>query len=109
MVSTDIMVTMTPVMMMFRAQRAHPQSPLPGIHMGKICDKEGVNFDMIADWTQSYNTGYTQLGMKNVCRPVLYRIPDGKKIGGHCVIPNAKLLKDMYPDFMAWDYVLRYQ
>ena len=39
MVSTDIMVTMTPVMMMFRAQRAHPQSPLPGIRMGKICDK----------------------------------------------------------------------
>ena len=39
MVSTDIMVTMTPVMMMFRAQRAHPQSPLPGIRMQKICDK----------------------------------------------------------------------
>ena len=47
--------------------------------------------------------------MENVCRPVLYRIPDGHKIGGHCVIPNAKLLKDMYPNFTAWDYVLRYQ
>lgn len=77
--------------------------------MGKICDKENVDFDMISHWTQTYNKGYTELDKKNVCRPVLTRIPDGKHIGGHCVIPNAKLLKKMYPDINAFDYVLKYQ
>lgn len=77
--------------------------------MGKLCDKENIDMEMIHDWTKTYNKGYTELNMENVCRPVLSRIPGGKKIGGHCVIPNANLLKSMYPKIKAWDYVLQYE
>jgi len=77
--------------------------------MGKICDKENINMETINLWTKTYNEGYEKLGMSNVRRPVLFRIPDGKHIGGHCVIPNAELLKSMYPDINAWDYVLKYK
>lgn len=59
--------------------------------MAKWCKKNGVDFDMIyTDGNISYNEGYAKLGRKDVIRPTLsYR--EGK-IGGHCVIPNAKLL-----------------
>ena len=77
--------------------------------MGKICDKEDIDFEMISDWTKTYNEGYVKLDKANVCRPYLLRIPDGKHIGGHCVIPNAKLLKDMYPELTSWDYVLQFE
>ena len=77
--------------------------------MGKICDEIGTDFDIINDWTKTYNEGYIKLGKDNVTRPVLFRIPDGKHIGGHCVIPNAKLLKNMFPDIKAFDYVLNYE
>ena len=76
--------------------------------MGKLCDKESADFDMISDWNVTYNEGYKILGKPNVTRPILKRIKDGKTIGGHCVLPNAKLLKQMYPECTAWDYVLKY-
>jgi 3-hydroxyisobutyrate dehydrogenase-like beta-hydroxyacid dehydrogenase len=81
--------------------------------MGRLADAEDVDFDMISDWTRTYNKGYTALGRPDVSRPILTRIPQPpgggpKHIGGHCVIPNALLLKQMYPDIEAWDYVLRY-
>ena len=80
--------------------------------MGKLCDTENIDFNMIRDWTRTYNDGYHQLGVHNVQRPDLFRIPDGKVIGGHCVIPNAVLLKKMFPDseaVKAFEYLLRYK
>ena len=60
--------------------------------MQRICNEHNVSFDdTVTKWNDSYNEGYTQLGMTEVVRPVLY--PPGKKIGGHCIIPNAELLK----------------
>lgn len=76
--------------------------------MGKICDDVGGDFGVIQDWTRTYNDGYSKLNKSNVTRPVLSRIPDGKHIGGHCVIPNAKLLKSMFPSIKAFDYILQY-
>ena len=60
--------------------------------MKKLCDKEGVDFDMAyTDWNNSYNSGYIRLGgMDHVVRPVL-RDTEGK-IGGHCITPNCKLM-----------------
>lgn len=59
--------------------------------MKKICDEIGVSFDeAVTMFNETYNEGYTELGKENVIRPVLYP-PDGS-IGGHCVLPNAKLL-----------------
>jgi 3-hydroxyisobutyrate dehydrogenase-like beta-hydroxyacid dehydrogenase len=63
--------------------------------MKKICKKFGVDFGKtVTDFNQTYNEGYTKLGKKNVIRPVLY--PPNGKIGGHCIAPNAKILKRLY-------------
>lgn len=78
-------------------------------HMGKIFDKYELDFKDVGVWTDSYNTGYTELGMLNVQRPNLYRIPGGVGIGGHCVVPNAILLKKMFPEINAWDYILQFK
>jgi hypothetical protein len=77
-----------------------------------MCKKHNVDFDIVfTKWQQGYNDGYTKLGRPNVCRPILTPIKenkDGKQlIGGHCVIPNAVILKNMGEDDIA-NYVLRY-
>ena len=77
-----------------------------------MCEKHNVSFDTVfTKWQQGYNEGYTKLGKSNVCRPILKPIPrneDGKQlIGGHCVIPNSVILKNMGEHSIA-DYVLRY-
>lgn len=74
--------------------------------MNKMCEMFGVSFEEVATrWNTTYNEGYTKLGKTNVIRPVLYPPKDGK-IGGHCVIPNAKLCKDLF-DSLAFEYILR--
>jgi hypothetical protein len=60
--------------------------------VARICENEQIDFDEVMTlFNQTYNQGYTELGKNNVVRPVLYQT---KKIGGHCVVPNAKILKD---------------
>lgn len=56
------------------------------------CDKNGVDFNIIyTDASKTYNEGYLKLGRSEVMRPYLNYTKG--KIGGHCVVPNAKLLK----------------
>lgn len=56
----------------------------------KWCEANNADFDMIyTDANNTYNKGYTELGMPYVVRPVL-KYMDGK-IGGHCVMPNVEL------------------
>lgn len=75
--------------------------------MKKISDKMGVNFDQaVSDFNITYNQGYTALGKHNVVRPVLFA-PQGQ-IGGHCVIPNTKLLKKYFQS-PAIDLILKYE
>ena len=60
--------------------------------VANICENEKIDFDEVMTlFNQTYNEGYKELGKDNVIRPVLYAT---KKIGGHCVVPNAKILKD---------------
>jgi hypothetical protein len=55
------------------------------------CEKYGVSFEKVYErWNAHYNAGYERLGMSHVRRSVLK--PMDGKLGGHCVIPNAKLL-----------------
>lgn len=80
--------------------------------VSRMCEKHGVSFDTVfTKWQVGYNEGYRKLGKGNVCRPVLTPIPkndEGKQlIGGHCVIPNSVILKNMGEDAIA-DFVLRY-
>jgi hypothetical protein len=77
-----------------------------------MCKKNNVDFDIVfTKWQKGYNEGYKILKKPNVCRPILTPIPeneDGKQlIGGHCVIPNAVILKNMGENAIA-DYVMRY-
>ncbi|MFH1894572.1 MAG: hypothetical protein ABH813_01560 [Patescibacteria group bacterium] len=75
--------------------------------MKKICNKFKINFENAAiDFNKTYNVGYEKLGKKNVMRPVL--LPPQKGIGGHCVIPNTKILKD-YLESKAIDLILDYK
>lgn len=75
--------------------------------MKRICDAEGVDFDSVArEFNVSYNEGYTELGMPHVVRPVL--TAPNSHIGGHCVVPNAKILKKHYKS-LAFDLVTQYE
>jgi UDP-N-acetyl-D-mannosaminuronate dehydrogenase len=63
----------------------------------KWCEDNGIDFDAI--YTQAnkdYNEGYTKLGRPDVVRPYLKHMPG--PIGGHCVLPNAKLLGADLPE-----------
>jgi UDP-N-acetyl-D-mannosaminuronate dehydrogenase len=56
------------------------------------CKKNNISFDAVYnEANKTYNEGYTKLGMSHVVRPILKHMEG--EIGGHCVLPNAKLLK----------------
>lgn len=81
--------------------------------VGRMCDHYNLDFDIVyTRWQQNYNDGYRKLGKPNVARPVLTRIPNEDKIiGGHCVLPNAVILKTLEPKEATVplaDYILRY-
>jgi len=57
----------------------------------KILLENGVSFDFFGEWNENYNEGYKKLGMDHVARPILKA--EDTKIGGHCVVPNAEILK----------------
>lgn len=74
--------------------------------VAKVCEKENMDFDEVMTiFNQSYNEGYIELNQQNVVRPVLYPT---KKIGGHCVIPNAKILKE-YMNTKTLNSILDYE
>lgn len=55
------------------------------------CEKNNVDFESVyIDANKDYNKGYIKLGRPEVVRPYLKYMPG--TIGGHCVLPNAKLL-----------------
>ena len=59
--------------------------------MERFCKKFHVKFDdAVIEFNKTYNEGYSNL-RPNVIRPILSS-PGRKKIGGHCVVPNALIL-----------------
>ena len=56
----------------------------------ELFDEHGVPFELFTIWTDSYNRGYQALGQPQFTRPNL--TPIQGKIGGHCVLPNARLI-----------------
>lgn len=62
----------------------------------KFCEVNNLDFDKVYKRTNEiYNEGYTKMDMKHVRRPILKYMPG--KISGHCLIPNAEILKDKFP------------
>jgi UDP-N-acetyl-D-mannosaminuronate dehydrogenase len=75
--------------------------------MKKLCDKYKIDFnEAVTDFNQTYNQGYKKLGKLNVIRPVLY--PPENGITGHCVLPNAEILKKHFKS-QAIDLLLNYK
>lgn len=64
----------------------------------ELCDHYSVPFEEVYGWNIYYNAGYTALGKPEVCRPVL--TPQPGPIGGHCVIPNAKITSGWLPKML---------
>ncbi len=59
----------------------------------ELCNKYGVPYsEAYTLFNMTYNDGYTKLGHPEYVRPVLEAIM--KEIGGHCVMPNKKLLEN---------------
>ncbi len=75
--------------------------------MKKLCDKYKIDFDeTVTDFNLTYNEGYKKLGKANVVRQVLY--PPKNGITGHCVIPNADIVKKHFKS-KALDLLLDYK
>ena len=70
-----------------------------------LCKKNNLPFEQVmTEWNTEYNKGYKLMNKSNVVRPILTS-PNGK-IGGHCIIKNAEIIKD-YFDSKIVDYVLK--
>lgn len=62
------------------------------------CKRHNLPFELVYKHAnKSYNEGYTKLGKPEVVRPYLDQ-HDGP-IGGHCVMPNAAILKNQEAGF----------
>lgn len=56
------------------------------------CDLQGLNFSEVYRIpNEIYNKGYQKLGFEEFVRPILQ--PIMTEVGGHCVMPNSKLIK----------------
>lgn len=64
----------------------------------KVADAIGMNFDALKGFDESYNKLYRDLGLFKYQRYILD--PPNGEIGGHCIIPNAKILDKQYPNPM---------
>ena len=65
----------------------------------KFCQDNSLNFhEVYTLGNQTYNEGYANLGHPEFIRPVLQ--PIMKKVGGHCILNNAKLLNTEFTKFL---------
>lgn len=62
----------------------------------QFCEQRGIDFGSVyTEWTRLYNDGYRAVGREQFCRPVIAAISG--KIGGTCVISNARLITKFQP------------
>lgn len=60
-----------------------------------VCDSIGMDFILIKEFDCDYNHLYRKMGIRKFQRYILDP-PEGE-IGGHCIVPNAKILDEQYP------------
>ena len=63
------------------------------------CDKYEVPFELWTIWSDNYNKGYSKIGQEQFSRPNL--VPMMKPIGGHCIMPNAKLIDTIFTRLLS--------
>jgi hypothetical protein len=64
----------------------------------RLCEQYNVPFELFTVWTTQTNEGLKKLGQEDAVRPNL--APIAKKQGGHCTLPNARLLKSEFANFV---------
>lgn len=75
--------------------------------MKELCEAYGVDYaEAAVAWNESINAGYVADGRSYFQRPVLKQL--SMPIGGHCVGPNARLLRQVKPDSLGVQLVLKY-
>ena len=57
-----------------------------------MCSGQSVPYEAWTLWTDNYNRGYSELGYPEYTRPQL--IPITTKIGGHCLLSNARFIEE---------------
>jgi len=60
-----------------------------------VCSDLSMDYELVRLWDESYNDLYQELGYPEYQRYIL-EPPEGD-IGGHCVVPNARILDKQYP------------
>ena len=63
----------------------------------KVAESLGMAYELTMDWNKDYNALYRRLMPGYYIRKFVLQSPEGR-IGGHCVVPNAKLLNEQFPD-----------
>lgn len=64
-------------------------------YASKLCDLTETDFDIVMTAANiTYNQGYSKLEKFQYIRPILK--PPSGPIGGHCIIPNLKLLLNQF-------------
>jgi UDP-glucose 6-dehydrogenase len=66
-------------------------------YKARIAEDIGMPYELTKEWNKEYNKLYRNLGMDDRFKKYVLDAPNGK-IGGHCVVPNAEILEDQYPD-----------
>lgn len=64
-------------------------------YVKSVCDNMGMDYEYVKSFNRAYNELYEQLDMYDYKRYILE--PPQGNIGGHCIIPNAKILDEQYP------------
>jgi hypothetical protein len=63
-------------------------------YKAKLAKSIKMDYKYTQQWNEEYNRLYQNLGMGKKYQKYVLTDPGGK-IGGHCVVPNAKLLKNI--------------
>lgn len=66
-------------------------------YKAQIAKVIGMEYALTKEWNNDYNQLYKDLGEDYRFQKFVLDPPRGV-IGGHCIIPNAKLLNEFYPD-----------
>lgn len=67
----------------------------------RVADEIDMDDRLLKDWNTAYNKLYRDLGVHNRFQKFVLDAPGGK-IGGHCVVPNAKLLHVQFPSELLY-------
>lgn len=65
----------------------------------EVASDIGMDYSLVKEWNKEYNRLYRELGYGKEYQKYVLEAPEGP-IGGHCVVPNAKLLNADYPNDM---------